>query len=502
MSSTFEAPALGLLEWAGLSLLAQREAGEQITPTFRGAALEAQGITSHEWLLPGPAETGKTWACIWKLDELLRSTPRAKAALVRKVRADMTGTVLETYERLALARGGVTAFGGRHPEFYEYSNGARLYLGGMDRPEKVLSGERDWIVVNQAEEFTLEDWETLTTRCTGRGCVTDTPMIFGDCNPGPPAHWILHRDSLKVLHSRHQDNPTLYDEEGALTVQGERTMAVLDSLTGVRRARLKDGQWVAAEGVIYDGFDRALHVVPRFEVPLDWRRIGSIDFGYVNPAVMQLWAIDGDGRMFLEREIYRSQTLVSDLAEQWKALTKGLSLEAIVADHDAEDRATLHRAGVLTRAATKETQAGVQKVAQRLRRAGDGRPRLFLMEGALVERDSDLASSHKPTSTVEEFEGYVWRKSPDGRPLKEEPEKLNDHGMDALRYAVEYADRASKPERPFEERVRARVDATCVDPADLTARHLVYERERAAEKASTGKPRLLPTTLGRLRFRR
>ena len=88
-------------------------------PTFRGAALEALSVTQHEWMLAGPAETGKTWLVIWRLDTLLRATPRARAALVRKVRADMTGTVLETYERIIKIRGGVTTYGGSHPEFYE-----------------------------------------------------------------------------------------------------------------------------------------------------------------------------------------------------------------------------------------------------------------------------------------------------------------------------------------------------------------------------------------------
>lgn len=463
MSSTFEAPALGLLEWAGLSLLAQREAGEQITPTFRGAALEAQGITSHEWLLAGPAETGKTWACIWRLDELLRSTPKAKAALVRKVRADMTGTVLETYERLALARGGVTAFGGRHPEFYEYENGARLYLGGMDRPEKVLSGERDWIVVNQAEEFTLEDWETLTTRCTGRGCVTDTPMIFGDCNPGPPGHWILHRDSLNVLHSRHTDNPTLYDDAGELTAQGVRTFAVLDSLTGIRRARLRDGQWVAAEGIVYSEFSRDVHVVRRFEIPSYWRRVAAIDFGYQNPFSYIEAAVSPDGVIVVDLQFYGVQTLCEDWARRILAerARRGLPpLEAVVADHDNEDRATLARHGIQSAPAVKEIANGIQKVQARLRPWAPGKgPGLVIFEDSLVERDPILAAEHKPCGLVEEFEVYVYPDGVDGKPMREIPRDVDNHAADAARYLVEYVERTRGPQLPLGVRVEARLEA-------------------------------------------
>ncbi len=34
----------------------------------------------------------------------------------------------------------------------------------------------------------------------------------------------------------------------------------------------------------------------------------------------------------------------------------------------------------------------------------------------------------------------MWEPSKDGRPVKEAPLKVNDHGMDAMRYAVMYVD--------------------------------------------------------------
>jgi hypothetical protein len=177
---------------------------------FRGAAEQAQRITAHEWMLAGPAETGKTVAGLWRLDDELSKTRKAQASLVRKVAADIGPTVLATYRKVVERSGsGAIPFGGSKPEWYDYPNGARLYIGGMDRPGKTLSGERDFIYVNQAEELHVEDWETLTTRATGRGAVTKTPMIFGDCNPAAPGHWIINRPTLNVLYSRHEDNPTL-----------------------------------------------------------------------------------------------------------------------------------------------------------------------------------------------------------------------------------------------------------------------------------------------------
>ena len=410
-------------------------------PAFRGAALEAQAITAPEWMLAGPSETGKTWAALWRLDSLLRATPGAKAALVRKVEADIGPTVLLTWKAvLARSGSGAAPFGGAKPSWYDYPNGARLYLGGMDRPGKVLSGERDFVYVNQAEELTLADWETLATRTTGRGAVTPTPMLFGDCNPGPPTHWILGRERLAKLYSRHEDNPTLFDEAGALTEQGKRTMAALDSLTGTRKERLRYGHWAAAEGVVYEAWDRGVHLIDRFPIPPEWRRIRVVDFGYTNPFVCQWWAMDGDGRMYLYREIYQSRVLVEDHAERIKALTGDEAIEATPCDHDAEDRATLERHGIPTIPAYKAVSTGIEAVQARLVNAGDGRPRLFIFRDALVGRDEALAEAHKPFCTADEIETYAWPKAADGKPVKEEPVKVNDHGADAMRYAVAYVD--------------------------------------------------------------
>lgn len=480
-------------------------------PTFRGASAQAQEIGDHEWMSCGPAESAKTWGICWRLDTLARATPRGRGLIVRKVRVDMTASVLVTFERVAGFRGAPEKFGGADVRWYDYPNGFRLYVVGLDRAGKVLSGEFDFIYINQAEEFSLSDWETLSTRCTGRGSISETPMIFGDCNPGPPTHWILKRTTLTRLYATHRDNPTLYDDAGNLTPQGVKTMDVLDALTGVRQKRLRDGLWVAAEGTVYDGFDRSLHLIPRDKVPKLVRWIGAIDWGFTNPCVFGLWGIDGDGRMYLVRELYRTQRLAEDFAEDIKALLKaeklkapgaegaGQELEAIVADHDAEDRATVYRRGVPTRAAHKEIGAGIQKVQARLRKAGDGKPRISFIEGSLAERDAELAGRHLPTCTVDELEVYVWPKAPDGKPVKETPIDVNNHGCDQMRYAVEYVDRSRGLEPTLHEKIVARVEERKIPVQDITERHMAFTQAREEERKQSVRPRYLPTTMGRLR---
>lgn len=375
-------------------------------PTFRGANLAVQSYRGPEFMLAGPSETGKTWATLWLLDSLLRETKMAQGGLLRKIAADIGPTVLVTYKRVVERSGsGAVAYGGEKPEWYDYPNGARLYVGGMDRPGKVLSGERDFVYVNQAEELTLNDWETLSTRTTGRGAVTETPMLFGDCNPGPEDHWILKRELLKVFYSTHRDNPSLYDERGVLTGQGERTMQKLDALTGIRRARLRDGKWVGAEGLFFEEWDEKLHTCEPFDVPEDWPVWGAFDYGFAHPTAFGLLTEDNDGTIHLVGEHVRHGWLppahckaVRRLAERcgvgWHRVKK------IVAGHDvfqqrgdkhaqtiaqqyaeAKDPETGEAIGLTFEKATLDRVTGAQELLSRLgnREAGI-RPRLKIFK--------------------------------------------------------------------------------------------------------------------------
>lgn len=443
-----------------------------------GSALDVFRRRDPEVLLSGPAGTGKSRACLEKIHAMCLKTPKLRALAVRKTGKSLASTGLVTFrEHVAaesIAAGHVRWFGGsqQEPAAYRYANGSALVVGGMDDPTKIMSSEYDVAYVQEATELTVQDWESITTRLRN-GRIT-FQQLLADCNPSVPTHWLKQRcDSGQtvMLHCRHEDNPRLY-QNGQLTAEGAAYMAVLDALTGVRKMRLRHGLWVAAEGLIYEDYDEPVHVLNSLDVPASWPRWWSVDFGFTNPFVCQFWAEDPDGRLYLYREIYRTRTLVEDHARTiLKTVTQCVRCckskrgghdchaceecvkewtepkpRALICDHDAEDRATLERhLKMPTTAARKTVSRGIQAVQSRLRSAGDGRPRLFLVRGALLERDAALEDAKKPMSTLQEIVGYVWDKGTAQaqaaeKPPKEHPLKENDHGMDALRYAVAHRD--------------------------------------------------------------
>jgi hypothetical protein len=113
---------------------------------------------------------------------------------------------------------------------------------------------------------------------------------------------------------------------------------------------------------------------------------------------------------------------------------------AIICDHDAEDRMTLQRhLGLNTMKAHKTVSDGIQAVASRFRKVGDGKPRVMIFRDSLVERDQDLVEGKLPTCVEEEPESYVWD-TRQGMKRGEQPVKEYDHGLDALRYLIAHFD--------------------------------------------------------------
>jgi PBSX family phage terminase large subunit len=416
---------------------------------WRGGNLELINSRAPEVIVEGGAETGKTYAACYKTHFNCRQYPGSQHTLIRKVAANIPPTVLVTLKRI-IGNFPVNYYGGdKNPEMIIYPTGSTIWLAGMDKPGKALSGERDTIQVCQAEELSIEDWETLSTRTTGRGAVMPYTQLFGDCNPGP-ARWIKDRakaGSLQLIPTKLEDNPSLFTTDGKLTAQGVRSLARLDALTGNRYKRLRLGLWVSAEGAIYDEFDPMIHMIDADKCPPFIRRFRVIDFGFTNPFVCQWWGMDADGRLYRYREIYITHKLVEDLTPDIVRLSTGEGVEYTIADHDAEDRATMEKHGIKTKAAKKDVSPGIQAVKARLKVQADGKPRIYFVRGALVERDESLAEAHKPICTEDEVPEYIWQKTPDGKPDKEQPLKLNDHGCDTTRYIVAEIDIRGEPKQ-------------------------------------------------------
>jgi phage terminase large subunit len=390
----------------------------------------------------GPSGTGKSRDILEKMHLLMCKYPGARALVARKTRASLTESAMITLTKFVLPDDDSVHFRTGEQE-YRYNNGSTVVVGGLDKAVKVMSSEYDFIYAQEATELTEEDWETLTIRC--RYGVIPFQQVVGDCNPSYPSHWIKLRADrglgFKMINSRHQDNPVLYDQEtGLLTPRGEVYLAKLNALTGVRKKRYLEGIWAAAEGMIYTNWDPDRHIIDRFPIPASWNRYWVIDFGYTHPFVWQCWAEDPAGRIYRTAEIYRTGLLVEDACDMIKAWRREKDEPypmAVIADHDAEDRATFERhMNMEITPANKQVLNGIHSVMSRLKMGDDGKPQMYFMRDSVLEPDATLQESMQPWKTEDEIDGYEWENAQ----KKETPRKSQDDGMDCTRYISVHLD--------------------------------------------------------------
>lgn len=278
-------------------------------------------------------------------------------------------------------------------------------------------------------------------RCSGEGS-----RIFWDSNPDHPYHNVkinfidksgLRNEQGQLLiqsfHFQLEDNETLSPE---YIEQVKR-----NTPAGMWYDRRIKGLWVAAEGIIYEAFDRNKHVCEPFQIPADWQRVRGIDFGTVHPFVMLWGAIDPDGRLFIYREYYKTNTLIKSHAETIKRLsghidesgkkTSGETYLWTVSDHDLQERIEYDALDIPTAPANKAVKMGLDLVAQRMVDQIDDRPRLQIFKTC--------------TELTRQIGIYRWLPYEEGKPYREEPLKVDDDGPDVLRYIVMGLDFSSAP---------------------------------------------------------
>ena len=197
--------------------------------------------------------------------------------------------------------------------------------------------------------------EQAVARCSVAGS-----RLWFSCNPESPSHWfyrewIAGAESKKALHLHFtmEDNPGLSPE----VVERYRNM-----FEGTFYRRFVLGEWVAAEGLVYDFFDEScLRPVPEGEME-QW--YVSCDYGTVNPTSMGLWG-KKDGVWYRVKEFYydararRRQMTDEEYADALEKLAGEHPVRAVVLDPSAASFAeTLRRKGWRVKRRTTKSLEG------------------------------------------------------------------------------------------------------------------------------------------------
>jgi len=393
-------------------------------------------------ILTGAAGGGKSLTAGNKINAFMKKYDGAAGLMLRKAREWCKSSIVPAFDKQVIGNDR-TVQKVKSDFRYNYpTNGSVLFWGGMKddaQRESIRSigpdGALDIVWVEEANAFIRDDLDELLPRM--RGKAASWTQIILTTNSDHPFHWIK-----QLMDSGNPDIAVFYSDWSQNPYNPPEYEDKLNMLTGLKRARLRDGLWVQAEGVVYPEFDQSVHVIDPIDIPDDWARFRVIDFGFVNPFVCQWWAVDKENRMYMYREIYMTGRTVTEHAEGVKVddiIQQGVgyinkypeAIEQTICDHDATDRAALRAAGIYSIPAKKDISSGLDLVRESLHLNN-----IFFFKGALVEVDETLVN--KPIMTTQEFSSYVWPKGVDGKSLKEVPVDLDNHGMDTTRYGAKY----------------------------------------------------------------
>ena len=260
--------------------------------------------------------------------------------------------------------------------------------------------------------------ESFVNQATGR-CSVEGSKYWFNCNPDGPYHWFkvnwidkASEKKLLYLHFTMDDNLSLSEK----IKERYRSM-----YSGVFFKRYILGLWCMAEGMIYDMFDAARHVVKNPENLVKANYYVSCDYGTQNATVFLLWCKDTEGKWICIREYYysgreeASQKTDTEYAEDLKEWLGGIKPVKIIVDPAAASFiAELKKRGYSVKKAKNDVLDGIRYVASLL-----NQDQIAIEEGCI--------------NTRKEFASYVWDEKASERG-EDKPVKQFDHCMDALRY--------------------------------------------------------------------
>ena len=274
---------------------------------------------------------------------------------------------------------------------YTFANGSMIEFFSVDNEQKIRGRKRDIAWLNEANELYFDDYTQINMR-------TEDKLIF-DYNPSDSASWLyeLPKNESTLIKSTYRDNPFLPESIKLQIEDLKRTDEALYQIYAL-------GEKATSKSNIYSNWSFVAHRPSRFV-----KYVYGLDFGYNHPtALIRVYYCDND--IYIEPVIYESYLTTTMLIEKLSTLGIEQSV-TILADYSRpEIIQEMNIAGYDVQNANKVVKKGIDNL------------KTF---GVICQDDKAIKR---------EYENYKWKKI--GDQILDEPIKLFDDAMDAIRYAT------------------------------------------------------------------
>ncbi len=307
-----------------------------------------------------------------------------------------------------------------HDNYILLWNGSEIWIGGLgdkEQVDKILGHEYNTIYFNEVSQISYAAVNVAYSRLAMHipGCRN---LLLYDCNPASPMHW-AYKVFIRKIEARTDmplAKPGLYASmvlnpaDNAGNLAEDYISDILDTMPEKQRARFRDGLWVKADGVVYEKFrEEMILSVDALPEQFDFVTAGQ-DFGLNITNVKVGWK--GTAVYLLaDYGAYNmpTRTFNEELTELgWYRNEKNESaLFPTYCDPAGGERIQEITGGVK---ANNSVDSGIDYIC------------------ALMERNRFFVSA-KCTGVLQEIADYA-------RDEGNQIVKVNDHYMDAMRYAI------------------------------------------------------------------
>lgn len=343
----------------------------------------------------GGSRSSKTYSICQLLIVLCLKQPGTMVSIVRKsfpsLRASVMRDFFEVMRELNLYK---TTEHHKTENIYNFENGSSVEFFAVDDEQKLRGRKRDILWANEANELNFEEYTQLNMRTSGK-------LIF-DFNPSDNFHWLydlISRPESKLIHSTYKDNPFL---EQALVKEIENLINVDESYYRIYAL----GEKGTGKTTIYT------HWKYYEDLPETKTKIYGLDFGFNHP--MSLLEVNFiDNKAYVKELVYESGLTVDDLILRMSSLEVSKKHEMVCDGARPEMIEEIKRAGYMAKSAVKEVKKGIDSV-----------------------KSTELYIHKESLNIIKETASYKWKTN--GDVILDEPVKMYDDAMDAMRYAIHW----------------------------------------------------------------
>lgn len=278
---------------------------------------------------------------------------------------------------------------------YTFETGSQVEFFSVDQPEKVRGARRDRLFINEANNIAFTAFEELEVRTK--------EFIFLDWNPTNEFWYYTDvkgkRNDVDELTLTYKDNEALSPEIVA-SIETRKERKGWWNVYGL-------GQLGEVEGRIFTGWN-IIDDIPH-EARLE--RYG-LDFGYTNDPTAIVAVYFYNGGWILDEKLYRKGLSNKEIADTMKTYKEALTIADSASPKDI-DELCLYGLNVVPCEKGKDS----------------------VRHGIQLVQDQPISVTKRSVNLIKEYRNYLWMIDKNGKVLNE-PEGINDHLMDALRYAL------------------------------------------------------------------